>query len=59
VTAEIFPGDMASAERIADAAWQRVFTLGQGSLDDLVAASSAIEEAQGIVPSDLPSRAQE
>lgn len=47
VTAEVFPHDMAAAERIADAAWQRVFTLGQGSLDDLVEASAQIEAAQG------------
>lgn len=59
VTAEIFPRDMASAERIADEAWQRVFTLGQGSLEDLKIASARMEEAQGAARPGTPGREQE
>ncbi len=47
VVAETF-ADMADAERIAYAAWQRVLSLGEGSLDDIRAASQQIDQQFGL-----------
>jgi multiple sugar transport system substrate-binding protein len=46
VTTEIFASNMAEAQRIADQAWQRIFTLGQGSVDDMVSVARRIELAR-------------
>ena len=45
VTSEIF-ANMAEAKRIVSAAWQRVFTLGQASLEEIAEACRQIEAAQ-------------
>ncbi|NIS82617.1 MAG: extracellular solute-binding protein [Anaerolineales bacterium] len=45
VVAEIFD-NMAEARRLAKAAWQRIFTLGRDTVDDMVAVSARIELAQ-------------
>jgi hypothetical protein len=46
VTTEIFPSDMADSQRIADQAWQRIFTLGQGSVNELVSVAARIDIAR-------------
>ena len=45
VTAEIF-ADMEAARQLAQPAWQKIFTLGQGSVEDLVQVSARIDLAQ-------------
>lgn len=46
VTAEVFPHDQATASRLAAAAWERIFTLGEDPVSILVGVAAAIEEAQ-------------
>jgi multiple sugar transport system substrate-binding protein len=46
VTAEIF-ANQADAKRIATAAWDRVFTLGQAPVEEIAAACREIQAAQG------------
>jgi hypothetical protein len=46
VTTEIFATRMAESQRIADQAWQRIFTLGQGSTDEMVGVARRIELAR-------------
>ena len=46
VTAEIFPGAMVETQRLADEAWQRLLTLGQGSVSDLVEVAARIDDAR-------------
>ena len=45
VTAEVFP-NMADAAAIASAAWDRILTLGQGSVDEMEDVCAQIEAAQ-------------
>jgi multiple sugar transport system substrate-binding protein len=45
VTAEIFP-NMAAAQRLASAAWQEIFVLGQAPVRQMVEVSRQIEAAQ-------------
>lgn len=49
VTAEIF-ADMAAARKIVEPAWQRIFTLGQDPVSEMVKVSAAIEMAQSAAP---------
>jgi hypothetical protein len=46
VTAEIF-ANMADAKRIADAAWDEIFTLGQAPIEEMKDVCRRIQEAQG------------
>ena len=46
VTAEVFPSDQAAASRLAGAAWERIFILGEDPVSILVGVAAAIEEAQ-------------
>jgi multiple sugar transport system substrate-binding protein len=45
VTAEVFP-NMAAAQRLASAAWQEIFVLGQAPVRHMVEVSREIEAAQ-------------
>ncbi len=45
VTAEVFP-NMADATSIASVAWDRILTLGQGSVDQMGDVCAQIEAAQ-------------
>ena len=45
VTAEVFP-NMADATSIASAAWDRILTLGQGTVDEMEDVCAQIEAAQ-------------
>ena len=45
VTAEIFD-HMAEATRLADAAWERIFNLGQASVEEMKMVCQQIQEAQ-------------
>ncbi|HSR47931.1 MAG TPA: sugar ABC transporter substrate-binding protein [Anaerolineales bacterium] len=49
VTAEIF-ANMAAARSIVEPAWQRIFTLGQAPVSEMVKVSAAIEMAQSAAP---------
>ncbi|NIO70992.1 MAG: hypothetical protein GTN71_18650, partial [Anaerolineae bacterium] len=45
VTAEIF-ANMADAKRIADAAWDEIFTFGQAPVEEMKDVCRRIQEAQ-------------
>jgi predicted ribonuclease toxin of YeeF-YezG toxin-antitoxin module len=45
VTAEIF-ANMAEAQRLADAAWDQIFKLGQAPVEQMEAVCRQIQEAQ-------------
>ena len=45
VVAEIF-SEQAAAKRLADAAWERIYTLGSARVETLAATSAEIERAQ-------------
>lgn len=51
VTAEVF-SNMTIARELTDAVWERIFTLGQGSVDEMKSACRQIQDARDGGPDD-------